>query len=207
MVITVAGQDPRNDNEFYLMIEPTTGGWGAFDGGDGASSLINNVNGSFKDIPVEIFESKYPLRLLSYGIRIDSGGTGKYRGGNGTFRNYLVEADSDLFLWFERSETTAWGLFDGSDGLAPNVTVERPGEEPVEFLKINGIKVPSGTVIKSLTGGGGGYGQAFERDPEAVRRDVIDRYVSREHARNAYGVELSDDLEVDTEATRRLRSA
>ena len=207
MVISAAGLDPRNDNEFFFMIEPTTGGWGASLGRDGESSLINNVNGSFKDIPVEIFENKYPLRLLSYGIRKDSGGIGKYRGGNGTYREYLVQADSDLFLWFERSETTAWGIFDGQDGLAPNVIVQRPGEDTLEVLKINGIKVQSGTVIKSLTGGGGGYGKPLERDPEAVRQDVIDGYVSPEHARAAYGVELTNDLEVDAEKTRSLRTA
>ena len=207
MVISAAGLDPRNDNEFFFMIEPTTGGWGASLGRDGESSLINNVNGSFKDIPVEIFENKYPLRLLSYGIRKDSGGIGKYRGGNGTYREYLVQADSDLFLWFERSETTAWGIFDGQAGLAPNVIVQRPGEETLEVLKINGIKVKSGTVIKSLTGGGGGYGKPLERDPEAVRQDVIDGYVSLEHARTAYGVELTSDLEVDAEKTRGLRTA
>lgn len=206
MVITVAGQDPRYDNEFYMMIEPTTGGWGAFDGGDGESSLINNVNGSFKDIPVEIFESKYPLQILSYGIRRDSGGAGKYRGGNGTYRNYLVKADSDLFLWFERSKTTAWGLFGGENGLPPEVVIERPGEDKLELLKVNGIKVRDGTVIKSLTGGGGGYGNAFERDPEAVRQDAIDGYVSLDHARAAYGVELSSDFEVKTAQTRSLRA-
>ena len=206
MVITVAGHDPRYDNEFYMMIEPTTGGWGAFDGGDGESSLINNVNGSFKDIPVEIFESKYPLQILSYGIRRDSGGAGKYRGGNGTYRNYLVKADSDLFLWFERSKTTAWGLFGGENGLPPNVVIERPGEDKLELLKVNGTKVRDGTVIKSLTGGGGGYGNAFERDPEAVRQDAIDGYVSLDHARAAYGVELSSDFEVKTAQTRSLRA-
>lgn len=207
MVISAAGLDPRNDNEFFFMIEPTTGGWGASLGRDGESSLINNVNGSFKDIPVEIFENKYPLRLLSYGIRKDSGGIGKYRGGNGTYREYLVQADSDLFLWFERSETTAWGIFDGQAGLKPNVIVQRPGEETLEVLKINGIKVKTGTVIKSLTGGGGGYGKPLERDPEAVRQDVIDGYVSLEHARTAYGVELTSDLEVDADKTRSLRTA
>lgn len=207
MVVSVAGLDPRNDNEFFFMIEPTTGGWGASQGRDGESSLINNVNGSFKDIPVEIFENKYPLRLLSYGIREDSGGIGKYRGGNGTYREYMVQADSDLFLWFERSKTTAWGLFDGEDGLAPNVIVQRPDEDALEVLKINGIKVRSGTVIKSLTGGGGGYGKPFERDPEAVRQDVIDGYVSMGHARTAYGVGLTGDLEVDAAETRSLRTA
>lgn len=207
MVITVAGQDPRNNNDFYMMIEPTTGGWGASNGRDGESSLINNVNGSFKDIPVEIFESKYPLRLLSYGIRKDSGGPGKYRGGNGTYREYEVRATSDLFLWFERSKTTAWGLFGGASGLGPSVTVNVPGEETANYLKINGVPVTSGAIIHSVTGGGGGYGEAFERDPEAVRQDVIDGFVSIEHARAAYGVSISKTYEIDQTETRLLRES
>ncbi|MEO1574894.1 MAG: hydantoinase B/oxoprolinase family protein [Pseudomonadota bacterium] len=187
MVITVAGMDPRKESEFYLMIEPTTGGWGAFDGGDGQSSLINNVNGSFKDIPIEIFETKYPLRLLSYGIRKDSGGAGKFRGGNGTYREYLVESDADLFTWFERSVTTAWGLFGGGDGLPPSVTVHTPDGETSEYLKVNGTRIPAGTVIMSLTGGGGGFGDPAERDQALVERDVIDGYITEEHARDVYG--------------------
>lgn len=207
MVITVAGYDPRNNNDYYLMIEPTTGGWGAFDGGDGQSSLINNVNGSFKDLPTEVFETKYPLRLLSYGIRKDSGGPGKYRGGNGTYREYLVETDSLLYLWFERSVTPAWGLFDGGQGEPPNVIIERPGEERIEALKINAVEVKKGTRILSLTGGGGGYGPAHERDVDAVRQDILDGYVTREHAAAAYGAHFSDELELDEAATRAARSA
>lgn len=207
MVITLAGADPRNDNEFYMMIEPTTGGWGAFQGGDGANSLINNVNGSFKDLPIEVFESKYPLRILDYGVRQDSGGAGQFRGGNGTYREYEVLAESDLFLWFERSETTGWGIFGGEDGAPPNVMVQRPDDETLELLKVNGIKVGQGTVIKSLTGGGGGFGLAVERDPEAVRQDAIDGYVSVERAADAYGVVLTDSLEIDIAATKKRRES
>lgn len=188
MVITIAGQDPRHNDDFYLMIEPTTGGWGAFDGGDGANSLINNVNGSFKDLPIEVFESKYPLRILSYGIRQDSGGAGKYRGGNGTYREYLVESDSSLWLWFERSDTPAWGLFGGGSGEPPTVLIQRPGQETLERLKANDVKVPKGTVIKSMTGGGGGYGDPGERDPAAVHEDLLDGLVSPAHALSVYGV-------------------
>lgn len=188
MVITIAGQDPRNNDEFYLMIEPTTGGWGAFDGGDGANSLINNVNGSFKDLPIEIFESKYPLRILRYGIRQDSGGDGQYRGGNGTLREYLVESDSALWLWFERSDTPAWGLLGGGSGKPPLVRIQRPGEEPLERLKANDIKLPAGTVITSTTGGGGGYGDPSARDPKHVREDILDGFISAEHAKQVYGV-------------------
>ena len=207
MVVTIAGRDPRRDGAFFLMVEPTTGGWGASQDRDGQSSLINNVNGSFKDIPVEVFEAKYPLRLLRYGILPDSGGVGARRGGNGTYREYLVESDAELFLWFERSVTTAWGLFGGGAGSKPVVIVERPGQERLELLKVNGVKVPKGTVIRTRTGGGGGYGEAVERDPAAVRDDVIDGYVSPEHARAAYRVAIDAAGNVDQAATAQLRSA
>ena len=169
--------------------------------------MINNVNGSFKDIPVEIFESKYPLQVTRYGILADTGGAGTWRGGNGTYREYRVEADSDLFLWFERSVTTAWGLFGGESGSAPVVVVERPDQPTLELLKVNGVKVPKGTLIRSRTGGGGGYGPPQDRDPQDVLEDVIDGYVTVDHARSTYRVEINDALEVDLEATERLRSA
>jgi len=206
MVISIAGMDPRNDDQFYLMIEPTTGGWGGFKGGDGADSLINNVNGSFKDIPTEIFEAKYPLRMLSYDILPDTGGAGQYRGGNGTSRKYLVESDSDLFLWFERSTTTAWGLLGGEDGSGPNVVVEHPDKKKKEeYLKISGVPLKTGTVITSYTGGGGGYGKAKKRKIDLVKEDVIDGFVTPKCAREKYGVVISGKGKVNAEATRKLR--
>jgi N-methylhydantoinase B len=207
MVITIAGSDPRNDDQFYLMIEPTTGGWGASRGKDGASSLINNVNGSFKDLPIEVFESKYPLEIVSYGIRTDSGGPGEFRGGNGTYRHYRVLADSQLYLWFERSVTPAWGLFKGGDGARPLVTVSTPDGRQADYLKVNGVPVPRGTEILSRTGGGGGYGDPLQRDPESVRQDVIEKYVSEDYAKTAYGVVLDEALNVDTGETERRRAS
>jgi len=55
------------------------------------------------------------------------------------------------------------------------------------------------------TGGGGGWGEPLERDPERVRWDVLEELVSREAARDLYGVELKEDLAVDQAATRELR--
>lgn len=205
MVISVAGADHRNNDQFYLMIEPTTGGWGGFDGGDGADSLINNVNGSFKDIPTEIFESKYPLQLLDYGVLQDSGGAGKYRGGNGTYRKYLVNSQADLFLWFERSKTTAWGLFGGENGSGPNVVVEVPGEKAQEYLKVSGVTLKPGTVITSYTGGGGGYGKPSQRDPLLVKEDVLDGFVSVQCARKKYSVVISKHGKINAKATAKLR--
>ncbi|MFC3959138.1 hydantoinase B/oxoprolinase family protein [Halovivax cerinus] len=62
-----------------------------------------------------------------------------------------------------------------------------------------------GEVVSNRSGGGGGYGDPYERDPEAVREDVVDGYVSREAAREDYGVVVSADGELDRDATADLR--
>lgn len=62
-----------------------------------------------------------------------------------------------------------------------------------------------GEVVSNRSGGGGGYGDPFDRDPEAVREDVIDEYVSLEAAREDYGVVVSAEGNLDYEATEDLR--
>ena len=63
MVMFLAGKDPRRDDQPFLYVMPHAGGWGGFEGGDGEDGLINNVNGGFKDYPVEVFEVKYPALI------------------------------------------------------------------------------------------------------------------------------------------------
>ena len=55
--------------------------------------MINNVNGSLKDLPIEMLETRYPFRINEYSIRPNSGGPGQYRGGNGVVREYEFLAD------------------------------------------------------------------------------------------------------------------
>ena len=65
----------------------------------------------------------------------------------------------------------------------------------------------TGDVIQFLSAGGGGYGDAFKRDPEAVRQDVTNGYVSIEKAREDYGVVVDPGtLQVDLEETRKIRA-
>ncbi len=204
MVIYLAGMDPRRDNAPFLALEPTPGGWGAFESGDGQDGLINNVNGGFKDIPVEVYETKYPVRIGCYGFRPDSGGPGRSRGGCGLFREYRLQTGCSLYLWFERSRTPAWGLEGGRDARGPEVVVRSDGSER-SMLKVNNLPLKAGDVVITYTGGGGGYGNPLERNPELVRRDVISGYVTREGAARDYGVVFTDGLEVDAEATARKR--
>ena len=90
MVINVNGVDPARRRPLWVVIEPTAGGWGAYPGGDGESALINLTNGSFKNIPVEVYESKFPVRIERFSIRKDSGGPGLHRGGCGVVTRVQV---------------------------------------------------------------------------------------------------------------------
>jgi len=205
MVIFIGGVDPRNNFPF-LSVEPTCGGWGGFEGSDGADALINNVNGGFKDLPIEVFESKYPVSIFNYGFRENSGGLGKFRGGLGLYREYTINTDGFVSLWFERSVTPAWGLFGGKDGLPPNVNIKIPNEEEKNLLKANGLQIKKGTVLTTYTGGGGGFEEPLERDPQDVLKDVKNRYVTIEKAKQDYKVSITANLEIDQNATAKLRN-
>ena len=187
MIILTAGVDPRVDREF-VSLEATVGGWGAWSGGDGESALINNVNGSLKDIPIEVYESRYPWRVNEYQVRPDSGGHGRWRGGNGVVREYEAQADMTVSLWFERSRQPAWGLFGGHDAIGPDVVVNPGRPDERRLLKANGLAIKTGDVIRCATGGGGGYGDPVERTAADVRADVADRFLTAEMAQARYGV-------------------
>jgi N-methylhydantoinase B len=190
MVIGIAGLDPRNGRP-YFDLEPTVGGWGGWDGSDGQDGLINNVNGSLKDLPIEVLETKFPLRMTHYGFRADSGGAGRWRGGNGVIREYTLDGDeAQLFLWFERSATPAWGLSGGRDAIPPQVIVNPGRPDERRMLKCNRAPLKRGDVIRTMTGGGGGFGNPRERDPRLVRVDVLDRHLTPAAARQSYGVEV-----------------
>lgn len=187
MIVMYAGVDPRTGRE-YVSQEATVGGWGGWQGSDGESAMINNVNGSLRDMPVEVLESRYPLRITRYEIRPDSGGAGRWRGGNGVLREYVVLADCTVSLWFERSVTPAWGLFGGGSASPPEVTINPGRADERQMLKCNGLHLRAGDVVRCVTGGGGGFGDPAKRSAEAVRTDLLDGQLTPEHAREVYGV-------------------
>ena len=205
MVFILHGLDHRN-NAPFIAVEPTPGGWGAWETGDGADALINNVNGAFKDIPIEIYENKYPVTIRNYGLRRDTGGPGKMRGGCGLYKEYTVNTDLNLSLWFERSKTTGWGLFNGKDGIGPNVNIKHSNGKEENRLKSNSYPIKKGTVVTTYTGGGGGFGDSYDRDPKNVLEDVINGLVSIDKAEKDYKVVISSNMSIDYSKTNDLRS-
>ena len=141
-----------------------------------------------KDFPIEILETRYPLRIRHYGFRPDSAGAGKWRGGNGIVREWVVECDEAcLSLWCERSKTPAWGLFDG-ETAEPSYVLLNPGTDRERRMqKVNRMRLSRGDVIRCLSGGGGGFGDASQRDRTAVEADLVQELHSPEFAARAYG--------------------
>ena len=177
MNVLFSGPNPRTGEDFVVS-EATAVGWGAYQGGDGTNGLINYGGGDLKNIPVEVMESRYPIRVHQYSVWPDSGGRGRWRGGLGVLRDYEVLADDiTVSTWFERTRTPAWGLFGGEDGAATDVTLTVHGET-VPLLKANQIPAPKGSRLHVATGGGGGYGVPEERDPELATEDLIDGYAT-----------------------------
>jgi len=203
MVTSFVGVDRERGP--WMVIEPTAGGWGAFQGNDGQSALINLSNGAFRNIPAEVYERKHPIQIEEFSIRQDSGGVGRWRGGCGVIRSYRTLGECDTSLWFERSKTPAWGIFGGGSGAPPKIEIKGPGVS-LNVLKLRARTIPPGTVVRTMTGGGGGYGSAAERPAAEVLDDVIEGYVSIEAAARDYCVAIDPiTLTIDETRTNQLR--
>jgi N-methylhydantoinase B len=175
MNVTIVGR--RTDGSRWISNEATAVGWGAHADGDGCNALINYGAGDLKNCPIEVLESRYPLRVVRYALREGSGGVGRRRGGLGLVREYeLLGDETQVSLWLERSRLPGWGLFGGSDGAPTTGEIEVDGA--VETVtKMHLRKLPRGARVRVLTGGGGGYGPPDERSPDLVDADVADGYV------------------------------
>ncbi|PSM17400.1 hydantoinase B/oxoprolinase family protein [Nitratireductor sp. StC3] len=203
MVAAFFDMDPERGQ--WISVEPTAGGWGGTVGQDGESALINLVNGGFRNLPAEVYETKFPVRVEEFALRRDSGGAGRWRGGCGVVRSYRLLDDCFGALWFERSKTPAWGIKGGSDGAGPDNDIVLPDGSVEKPLKMRAKRFPKGTLVVTRTGGGGGYGDPRARPEDEVLADVLAGTVSREAARSLYGVAVTEDGAIDAAKTAPRR--
>jgi N-methylhydantoinase B len=201
------GVHPHSRRRFVVQ-SLEGGGWGGRPAEDGESATVSVCQGDVRNGSIEGIELKCPVLVESRALRPDSGGAGKHRGGLGLdvrVRN-LVEGKWN-FEQVRRENCPPCGLWGGKPGAVGDFLLRLSGEKEFKSVAGSHYAVPSQAQVIVRTGGGGGWGDALTRDPDMVRADVIEEMISRQAARDHYGVVLRDDLSVDRDATARLRAA
>jgi N-methylhydantoinase B len=201
---TFYGVDERSGSRF-VCLNINGGGWGGRPVGDGPSACVSVCQGDVRNIPIEIQESRYPLVFTKQELRADSGGAGQHRGGLGLEIEALPQQAVFTNIANERTTCPPWGLHGGQPGAVNDTVVVQPGGDPVHVKKHTGLRLEAGSSITFRTAGGGGWGAPFDRPAGEVLEDVLDGFVSREAAREYYGVVVSEAGDIDTAATEKLR--
>ncbi len=205
---TIAGWQ---DGKAFVFCETFMGTWGAAMGHDGQEG-VPHMGANQTNVPIEMIEAEYPLRIERYAMVADSGGPGRYRGGLSLTREYrLLSDEAVLNVRSDKRKHRPHGLHGGAEGGASsNILARAAGgpEESLPVLLMEPVTMHEGDVFRHVMSGGGGNGDALARDPARVLEDVLEEKVSPAHAASAYGVVIVEGPppEVDPAATRELRA-
>jgi N-methylhydantoinase B len=184
------------------------GGLGARAHKDGISAMACHVT-NVANPPVEVTENGAPVIILERSLLPDSAGAGQFRGGLGQIYIWKSLAHDVLFSWTsQKTKIPPQGLFGGKPGKSGRWIVQRQGEQAYQLQEsIGTIELGFGDTVTCYMAGGGGYGDPFLRDPEAVKQDVLLGLVSIENAQKEYGVIFIDSksFEIDYQLTASLR--
>jgi N-methylhydantoinase B len=208
VVANIHGRSPQTKKLFLYLGGLIGGGWGAKQTEDGMCATIAINDGDTHNGPSEQVEAKYPLIVEKYGLRENSGGAGKQRGGLGTEQIVHLQTDMMFNTQIERVESRPWGLFGGLSAYGNQVAIHRQGKDETVFStgKVFSQLLKSGDRYTLRSGGGGGFGSPLDRKLADVEDDVRQGYVSIEMAKGQYGVAIDRvTMKADIEATEALR--
>ncbi|OFT63020.1 hydantoinase B/oxoprolinase family protein [Corynebacterium sp. HMSC05E07] len=205
---------PQDKGEFFMWYDWMAGGWGGRVDRDGSSATAPVFGPGLAVQPVEGQERLSPVLTSHHALVTDSAGPGKFRGGVGVSKGgVLTDAVQTVMSYCcDRSRSITWGIDGGLPSIPQGVWLNRgtPDEKFLGALFSN-VPVGPGDTFERPSAGGGGFGDALERDPKAVLEDVIDGYVSVNRAAKDYGVVIRpidpeiDEYELDEEATAKQR--
>jgi len=162
--LTIGGVDPRTGKPFAYY-ETIAGGMGARPTKSGVSGVHTHMTNSL-NTPAEALAYGYPLRVLEYSLRPDSGGAGKHHGGDGIVREIEVLTECEVTLLSERRVLAPWGLSGGCDGSPGRTSVIR-NDGSVEAMPGKfSTRLRKGDRIRIESPGGGGWGLADKKQLE-----------------------------------------
>lgn len=160
--IPAASQGTMNNlsfgNDSFTYYETVGGGAGAGKGFNGESAVQTHMTNTL-NTPVEALEFQFPVMVTEYSVRENSGGEGKWRGGDGIVRELLFLEEVYVTVVSERRTHNPYGLQGGKPGKrGMNVLIKPTGEEvelPAKFTR----RFHPGEKLRIETPGGGGWGK------------------------------------------------
>ena len=161
--VPAASQGTMNNvligNDEFTYYETVAGGQGGRPGRAGQSGIQTGMTNT-ENTPIESLEAHYPFRVTRYTLRRDSGGAGRYPGGEGIEREIRFDSAATLSLMGERRRNRPWGLAGGEPGAPGEDWLIRPDGARERLPGKATIEVEPGDRLLVLTPGGGGWGTA-----------------------------------------------
>ena len=156
--ITITGFDKKN-NKNFTFYETIPGGVGAGEEYNAPDALQTHMMNVLSE-SIEAIEYKYPIRVLRYSIRNNSGGQGIFKGGSGTIKDYEILSDATVTIMSERRLKAPYGLNGGKSGKKGNNShFIASAKETISLPEKVKLKVKKGDRIIIETPGGGGFGK------------------------------------------------
>jgi 5-oxoprolinase (ATP-hydrolysing) len=161
--LAVAGcsQGTMNNLSFgdqtFGYYETVAGGSGAVEGFDGASGVHTHMTNTRITDP-EVIEHRYPVRLHRFSIREGSGGSGRWRGGDGLVREIEFLAPLEFSILSQHRVSAPYGMAGGGEGAVGRQVIVGADGSRREIEGIDGDEVVAGDRVILETPGGGGYG-------------------------------------------------
>ncbi len=156
---------------------------------------------------VELDELAHPLLVFERSILVDTEGAGRYRGAPSSYVEFGPDnCEIEIGYVSDGSRNPARGVRGGLSGYGALQQLMYADGEVRTLDPCAQIVVGVGERILATSCGGGGYGRPIERDPQAVRKDVLEGWISRERARSVYGVVLDELGQIDVAKTQELRA-
>ncbi len=161
--VPAASQGTMNNilagNDDFAYYETLGGGQGGRPDKAGMSGVHTGMTNT-KNTPIEALEAAYPLKVITTHLRRNSGGAGRFPGGEGIEREIEFRADATVSLMGERRRVPPWGLAGGEPGAVGEDWLIRSGREPERLPGKVTFEVRAGDRLRVLTPGGGGWGKA-----------------------------------------------
>ncbi len=182
----------------------------AVKGIDGWGSCPSSLGGLLLSM-AEDSEARFPVLNLGREMTTDGGGAGQWRGAPGSLNVKQVLESTSAMSWMVSAKHPLRGMCGGNDAIPYSNRFLVGTEDEYKIELVESTQLPAQAVMAYQHGGGAGFGSPLLRDPEAVKEDVLDEYVSLTAAQETYGVVLTGtleeyDLEVDVDATQALRA-